>query len=124
MTLTALCPCKNRMPDDMEACVSHWSALRSQQPGCVLSTVALHKQMPRERSSVCIPGIRSSLQDVGFINIAQGVGRLILSLACAGLGGAASLDLCMAHFSIELTRLLGALLTSPEGASLLDASAR
>jgi len=58
------------------------------------------------------------LQDVGCINIAQGVGRLILSLACAGLGGAPSLDLCMAHFSIELTRLLGALLTSPEGAPL------
>ncbi len=49
---------------------------------------------------------------------AQGVGRLILSVACAGLGGAPSLDLCMAHFSIELTRLLGALLTSPEGAPL------
>ena len=49
---------------------------------------------------------------------AQGVGRLILSLACAGLGGAPSLDLCMAHFSIDLTRLLGALLTSPEGAPL------
>ena len=55
---------------------------------------------------------------MGCINIAQGVGRLILSLACAGLGGAPSLDLCMAHFSIELTRLLGALLTSPEGAPL------
>ena len=45
----------------------------------------------------------------------QGVGRLILSLACAGLGGAPSLELCMAHFSVDLTRLVGALLTASEG---------
>lgn len=45
----------------------------------------------------------------------QGVGRLMLALACSGLGSPPSLDHCMAHFSMDFTRIVGALLASPDG---------
>jgi hypothetical protein len=40
----------------------------------------------------------------------------MLALACSGMGVAPSLEHCMAHFSIDFTRIVGALLASPEGA--------
>jgi len=43
------------------------------------------------------------------------LGQLLLSLACAGMTGAPSLELCAAHFSMELTRIVAALLASADG---------
>lgn len=41
----------------------------------------------------------------------------MLALACSGLGVPPSLDHCMAHFSMDFTRIVGALLASPDGNS-------
>jgi hypothetical protein len=46
------------------------------------------------------------------------VGQLLLTLACAGLSASPSLDVCAAHHSLELARIIAALLASSEGGQL------
>jgi Pan3 Pseudokinase domain len=45
----------------------------------------------------------------------QALGLLLLTLTCVGSGLRPSLDNCMANFSMDLTRIISALLASPEG---------
>lgn len=47
--------------------------------------------------------------------IQQALGHLLLTLTCMGSGLRPSLDNCMAHYSMDLTRIISALLASPEG---------
>lgn len=46
------------------------------------------------------------------------LGQLLLTLACAGIAPSPTLDACAAHYSIELTRIIAALLASAEGGQL------
>lgn len=49
----------------------------------------------------------------------QALGKLILSLACAGRDlGLSPLDHCAIHYSVDLVRLISALLASAEGGQL------
>jgi hypothetical protein len=64
--------------------------------------------------------ISSSGQGVmpaGFL--LQALGLLLLTLTCVGSGLRPSLDNCMANFSMDLTRIISALLASPEGGSTI-----
>lgn len=63
------------------------------------------------------PSSREELQQQQREDLAA-LGHLLLTLTCMGSGLRPSLDNCMAHYSMDLTRIISALLASPEGGGL------
>jgi PAB-dependent poly(A)-specific ribonuclease subunit 3 len=63
------------------------------------------------------PSSRDELQQQQREDLAA-LGLLLLTLTCVGSGLRPSLDNCMANFSMDLTRIISALLASPEGGGI------
>ncbi|KAG1651820.1 hypothetical protein FOA52_008453, partial [Chlamydomonas sp. UWO 241] len=66
------------------------------------------------------PGETQDPEDLHHLHRAEltALGQTLLSLVCAGMNGTPSLDVCAAHYTIELTRIVAALLASAEGGQL------
>eukprot|EP00798_Chlamydomonas_sp_ICE-L_P006426 gene6426-3053_t len=93
------------------------SALRAaHSEGLIFRPSTLHP------SKEALIGERDEIEDSQFMmkQDLTAVGQLLLSLACSGLSSIPSLDVCDTHFSMELTRLLGALCASVEGGALAN----
>ena len=89
---------------------------------------AAHHMSDAEQSRAAPPpvaaGSKWQRSRLGACLRPQALGLLLLTLTCVGSGLRPSLDNCMANFSMDLTRIISALLASPEGGSMTDSWCR
>ena len=88
---------------------------------CPLLTTCLKRRAALPPMAACSKWQRSRLD---ICLCLQALGLLLLTLTCVGSGLRPSLDNCMANFSMDLTRIISALLSSPEGGSMTDSWCR